>query len=384
MLKNKVPYTLLLLLAVYLFQEVFPVFLPFAKIAGVMIVGISFLYMFQEILSCRRVNIFMKSIYLLLILEILSFFLATDLDLGVEYLKKFALVVLIFFPFYAFAIQKKIDGKFFKLLFIFWMLFYVFNFFMTFDEIITERAGAQDYKMGEITNNVGYNFVSLFPLLLFFNKKYQRIIFYIIISIFVLYSSKRGAIIMWGILSLVLLRFEIVIAQRTKYRFLNYIFLGGILVLFGYLFVDFVSQNDYLQDRFLALSHGDSSNRDIILRDCLNGFFEEDNIFRFLFGYGLGGTFIFSGNAAHNDWVQLLVDNGFIGVAFLGFYYWGVFSSIQYGNSYTEKCMLTMCFLLLFVRTLFSMSFTDLSSIPLIMVIAYYSGRRIILCQSRN
>ena len=58
---------------------------------------------------------------------------------------------------------------------------------------------------------------------------------------------------------------------------------------------------------------GDSSGRDALYNTFLNHFLQEQNPFRFLFGYGANGTILLGGNYAHNDWLEIITNQGILG-----------------------------------------------------------------------
>src|SRR5690606_38949449 len=74
----------------------------------------------------------------------------------------------------------------------------------------------------------------------------------------------------------------------------------------------YLSSNSFITDR---LSERGGSGRDMIYSNIINGWFGSENILNFLFGYGFNSSIYFSGsgNLAHNDWLELIINYGFIG-----------------------------------------------------------------------
>ena len=56
---------------------------------------------------------------------------------------------------------------------------------------------------------------------------------------------------------------------------------------------------------------GGSSGRDELLTNSLDYYLNNESIIQQIFGLGANGTLSVAGNGAHNDWVELLVNQGF-------------------------------------------------------------------------
>ena len=72
---------------------------------------------------------------------------------------------------------------------------------------------------------------------------------------------------------------------------------------------------------------------------------------------GAEGTIKVTYNYAHNDWLELLTNQGIIGVIFFAYYWLGVYYTCKSKRlSKESRFALKYIFLILFLMTLFSMS----------------------------
>ena len=94
-----------------------------------------------------------------------------------------------------------------------------------------------------------------------------------------------------------------------------------------YFISDFYSTNTYFQHRLEATKEGNSSGRDDIYETLLNHILSNGNLFGMIFGEGALATTKITWTAAHNDWLEFMVDMGLIG--FVSYVvYWGQFGDV--------------------------------------------------------
>ena len=124
---------------------------------------------------------------------------------------------------------------------------------------------------------------------------------------------------------------------------------------------DLVLSDDYLLRRYEQTLEGNTSGRDIIYSTMWNMWSGTDNIVNLLFGYGYNGTFLYSPmhKFAHNDWLEILVDFGFLGALF----YAAIFISFarlyfRLDRGYARLACIAIVSIW-FMKTLYSMGFTD-------------------------
>lgn len=263
------------------------------------------------------------------------------------------------FPFYVFTKQGYLTEYKLKIYFFAFFIVAIMEYFAFEQKALMLLELNSPYD--EITNNTTYYFAALFPFVFFFNKKtvFQYLLIACILG-FVLSGMKRGAML---ISSLLLIWFMIRTMKNasTKQRF----FLLLILLLFVFVSVHFVENfydtNDYFQKRMEDTVEGKSSGRDRIYSTYWNHYITNDNTLQFFFGEGAYHTENILHYKAHNDWLELLIDCGLCG-AFLYLIYWYSFFRLwrRSDDNPIYHSIIGACLLFSFIRTFFSMSFSDM------------------------
>lgn len=232
----------------------------------------------------------------------------------------------------------------------------------------------------EITNNIGYEFVSLLPLLFFYYKK--PLLQYLLLGIcgvFIINGMKRGAILIGG-LSIIIFLYSNTNGASLKKKVINTVFAIGILIGAVYYVADMLQTSDYFVQRLEQSFEGNSSGRDIIYASIWDAFIYESNPLYFLFGHGAYATIGVAGNFAHQDWLETIYNNGVLGgIVLLTFFI--VFTKTVYKQrrrfpSYMYYSFFTLLFVC-FSKTVFSMSIQefDLSQSILLGYFTYWSTR---------
>lgn len=214
----------------------------------------------------------------------------------------------------------------------------------------------------EFTNNVGYTFLSLMPLLFFLKKRplLQYLIFAYIL-IYVIMSMKRGAIVTAVPCALWFMYRSWRSAPRRTRLWL--VVLGVVVSLFTLRYVqDFYEQSDYFQVRLMHTVEGNSSGRDVLYGNIWKYIQTEQTAGEFLVGAGADHAILVAGNYAHNDWLEIAVNQGILGVL-IYLVYWVAFyrswrSLRSNSMEYEVVGMLLMMYLLM---TLFSMSYSGMT-----------------------
>lgn len=212
------------------------------------------------------------------------------------------------------------------------------------------------------TNNSGYFVLSVLPALLFWKDK--NIIKYLLMAIilsFVVMCMKRGAILI-GALMLLLFIKDMLSKGHSGSKLINILFIV-VLLFVGYSFItNMMDTNDYFMQRIEATKEGNSSGRNVIYDHLWNYMVWNADILEILFGLGADGTVKAIGQVAHNDWLEYFVDMGVLGMVIF-MYMWISFFKMyrNYKGDELYKMALAMILILLFVRTLFSMSLSDIS-----------------------
>lgn len=232
-----------------------------------------------------------------------------------------------------------------------------------------------EYDQDENTNNAGYLFTGLLPLVYFYYKK--PVLQYALLAVMMLYllmGMKRGAIII-GALAVVIFLFSGLKGRSNKRKVFT-LLLSGVVVVGTIYYVEYLLANSpYFLRRVNDTMEGNSSHRDYIYKAVWNAVINEQNWFYTLFGHGANSTILYAGNFAHQDWLETACDNGLVGVLILAFFFIAfavsVFRSRNYFQTQYYYCFLTLL-VISFSKTLFSMSIQDLD-IYQGMIIGYFT-----------
>lgn len=284
-----------------------------------------------------------------------------------------------FLPIYTFFIFTKkgyITEKYISRLVWIFLLISIFIFFASKFVLI----GSDVDNMEEMrTNNSAYLFVSFFPLVFFLRN--QRLLQFVVVAIVLLltiFGLKRGAIFIVAMATLCYFYHQWKNASISNKLFLLSCIV--LLIFVGLTFVeDLVDSSTVVQKRIDQTMEGNTSGRDEIVTNLLDIYFSS-NIFNILFGSGADAT-LFFGLQAHNDWVEILFNQGVIGFS-LFFLFW-YFIYIIWRHQVIKKgdlaFFLTLWLLCNFLRTFFSMWYSTanlMTTLPLGYLLANIYIRR--------
>lgn len=232
----------------------------------------------------------------------------------------------------------------------------------------------------EITNNAGYIFLALMPLACFFDKRpVFQYLYLTVCMIMIVAAMKRGAILI-GIVCMILFLYR-AISSASNWKKFVYIVLSVAIVLITYYFVlHQLETNQYFQSRLEATLEGNSSSRDKIYTIFYDMMFDRD-IFYMLFGQGADTTVRFGPNYAHNDWLEIGVNQGFIGVLIYAFFMIQLYKFWKaiHGNTILKSAM-GMVLVIILLKSIFSMSVNNLEiyvSLVFGYSMAWYTKNRI-------
>lgn len=262
------------------------------------------------------------------------------------------------FVFYNYSSEGLITEKRVQIYTVLLIVLGIFRFYETQQQLILE------FGTSEITNNVGYVFTCVIPLLLFFYKR--PVLQYALLGVvllFVFFALKRGAILVALICCSLIMLYSIKIydSKRTK-------FIGTIsLIIFSFIAISFIidnlQTNDYFTQRIEQTLNGDSSSRDVLYSNIINSILEEQNLLFFLFGRGADSTFAIAGDYAHQDWLETWCNNGLLGVVLLLIFFIAMYFDIRKAKKrliFPYYLSYLLLFIVLLSRTMFSMSIQNL------------------------
>ena len=183
---------------------------------------------------------------------------------------------------------------------------------------------------------------------------------------YLLFGAKRGNILAMVIPIALFVYYAL---RNNQHSVIKTIFVLAVIIGAGFIAYRWVVNNDYLMIRIERAVEGSSSGRDKIYANAWHTWFNSNNIMIYLFGYGFDGTIhhLDRGMHAHNDWLEILVDYGLIGVIFYLAVFISLILQIKRMNKIEMKLVMISSILIWFFKTLYSMGFTE-ESFSVIMI----------------
>lgn len=254
----------------------------------------------------------------------------------------------------------------------------LFNFFKT--------AATNEELRGveESTNNAAYGFLFLLPFVAIISQKYKKIAAVLASVCFVLIVSgaKRGALICLGAMMVYL-----AVWYLKRYRVGLKTIAGAIVVITcaSFYLVHAFNSSDYLQKRLDDTMEGNSSGRDNLYDDILSAWDNEIDWEIKLLGSGTAETVPIAGNLAHNDWLELLIDNGLFGALIYFLLFVSMISFVNRNRiSATERLACMLWIVLWFVKTLFSMGYVSIMGGLTMLMLGQIIGNTVACRQERK
>ena len=138
------------------------------------------------------------------------------------------------------------------------------------------------------------------------------------------------------------------------------VFLSILAIAGAYLFIDYmITNNAYFVSRLESTFEGDDSGRGEYYALLINYLKSIDSIPRMLFGGGAYHTVEINGNLAHNDWLEILVCNGLLGLTIFAVYWIRFYKTTREAKGMDIYLPLLLLFVSMFLKTLFSMSYSS-------------------------
>ena len=240
----------------------------------------------------------------------------------------------------SFICSQKIKGAE-KLLLVACYLLLLINSYFVYCNIFTGVSVLNIQDFG-VSNIVFWSFC-LFPLVFLIDNTLYKNIGIAIISIICLFTMKRSAFISL----VVILFFDFIRPKKTKKQInkkRKYIYIIISIVCVFILFYKF--QDQFIEiinrnlDRINSIEEDRGSNRLTVWDDVLNAF-NRNTLLEWIFGNGMGSTWVKARHTtAHNDFLTVFFEFGFIGVAFyLMFIYNLIRKALTEWNKQSEYVM---------------------------------------------
>lgn len=244
-----------------------------------------------------------------------------------------------------------------------------------------QEAMKLGFQQEEFTNNTGYQFLALFPLLFFFLRRpFVQYLLMAYIFTFIVMGMKRGAIII-GIICLVWFIYRLYSSSSHRNRVYIVVLTVIALIVGVSQIMDFYQTSEYFQYRVTQTMEGDSSARDGIYSTLWNNLKEERSIIRLFFGNGAMASVRIAGTFAHNDWLELAVGQGLFGIGIYALYFLTLLREFLLAKQDALRYnILGMLLLIMFTSSLFSMSYDSLSlstTICLGYCMAHHNSKRL-------
>lgn len=280
---------------------------------------------------------------------------------------------LLFFIGYYTEIRQNVNQKIITTVFVILLVVAVIMFFHSKSRLLLEldREG--------VTVNAAYKFVVLIPFLpLVMNclkNKYVRIGIVASMMSLIIMGSKRGAILCMLASSVFILYYYLHHTRLSVKKIIAVLF----VVLLGCTFLFYsIEQNEYLTGRLEKMEKSGIGTRNIAYSELWKHWYSESSNFAYLFGNGSAASIGVWGNYAHNDWLELLTDNGLLGVVM----YMSMFFSfllLIYRSLLSPDFKLSMylCLLIWLLQTFFSMGYTDVGNGVYTLLLGILTGKDI-------
>ena len=277
-----------------------------------------------------------------------------------NYIKSIYLSILPIYAFYYFSIKGYLTAERLRWWAVVFCISCVVSYYHNMQQALLklmEIGSSQE----EITNNVGYIFLSLIPIWALFRKKpllqYAGLAF---CMAFILMGMKRGAILIGCVVVLYLI-WQIIRNARGKQKFIV-ILLTAILAIAGvYFVIDMMSSSDYFIQRIEDTKSGNSSARDDLYSFFWTYFTERAELLHYLFGRGANGTLEVYNSYAHNDWLEIAINQGLFGIIIYLLYWINFYKTWRQSTNIDAKTILALVGIIYFAKTLFSMSYGDMT-----------------------
>ena len=226
------------------------------------------------------------------------------------------------------------------------------NMLAVLESLVVQRDG--------FTNNTAYAITAFLPLIFYLsNKRIIQLAAFGFCLFMIFMGVKRGAILI-SMIIFAYYSFTSFKKLRRKYKIGFFI----LLTLFSYIayivFLGNFATDSYFLDRLAQTQNGDVNGRDHIFSKLLKAYFYDYNFFEVIFGRGAYGTLKTIGQFAHNDWIEILLSHGLLGIILYALFFIRFISFIQKKrNKSTVWFSLVMVFIIISMRTLFSMSYNE-------------------------
>lgn len=276
-----------------------------------------------------------------------------------DYLKNIFISLLPIYTFFVFAKIGQLSDSVIRKWIPIFVVIVIANFFAQQSRSLAKAEELMSTQE-EFTNNVGYIFLAIIPLLLFVKRTFVKYILLLVCGVFIIAAMKRGAILIFALTLPLFFNWTLKGISPTKKILISVLIVVCVCAIVYYMSY-MLDTSEYFQDRINNTLAGDASGRESMYPHLLRQIFYYATPLQFLFGRGAWGTLKVSNNFAHNDWLEIGINQGVLGVV-IYIVYWVAFyvttKRMRQNNQIYAVLMLTMT--ILFMKTMFSMSYDNM------------------------
>lgn len=275
----------------------------------------------------------------------------------ISYLQEILISLLPIYSAYLYTRKGQITPRSLRLWIPIWFIVAITSFYfnkqLVIDSLVSDRV--------EITNNVAYSFVALMPVLVLYSKKpIIQFAFLLCCLVFVLLGMKRGAILVAFVIFCWFIFRIIKLINGNKRIYVSILIIAVVLIISAVV-SSMLSTNEYFVIRLEQTMAGSTSGRESLYSVFWSNFISEQNFFRMMFGGGANYTLALAGNYAHQDWLEILTNQGLFGVAIYFYYFINFYFSWKFTrNNPIQYMAIGMLFIISFMTSLFSMGYGNM------------------------
>ena len=371
--KSIIGYTSIMLLVVYYLQGVFyPNDSIIAKLALTAFLAIGVFCTFATLIQKPKIEILYAALGFLFMNIAYYGFFENQLTNAFFHLsafsqiKKVSFVFMSLFVFYYLSQNKILNTNILMAIYFLFFICGIIKFYELSPFVL---------KNTKNVNNYGYEFINILPFLFLNKRKIVSCILFLVSAFIVIASLKRGAIIILMVFGIYFIyrlikSLKIEASHKLLITFAIFIVCGGI-------FLNLYNKSDIIQERVTQTINGDSSGRDNLYEAIWNNWKTDNSITRVILGNGFSSTPVITGGRfAHNDWLELLANSGLVGVGiYLIFFTFLAITTFDKTLNQTNRSILISATIILLLKSLFSMGYTDQGTIPIMIMIGYVLGK---------
>lgn len=232
-------------------------------------------------------------------------------------------------------------------------------------------------KSIEEVNNIGYHYLNFIPFIFLIPRRpYLKIALCLCLNLLIVSSAKRGAILTMGLVDIIFFTY-ILRSKELGTNFLAKVLLYVVLTCAGVYVLKSIQQNTFVMERFEQLESGNSSGRNLIYASLINNWVNHYDVVQQVIGGGfckVPTINVHRGVYAHNDWLELLIDLGLLGVIVYLVVITNMFRVVYETQNSQLKYMAGIIAIIWLLKSFFSMSYIDENSFMLMMLLGIITG----------